>query len=235
MIQTTIRLAFVCFALILGHFSYGQGVDIELGPDEIGLNETFTIKVTLSNDKIKSYDQFPEIQGFQKQGISQSSSMNIINGQMSSSNSIIQYYKPTRKGQFTLGNFSILINGQSFSSSGKKVSVTDAKSSQGLGGNIFDPFAEFFGRTAEEPEFVELDDDAFFSVSVDKDEIFAGEGFTVNIAFFMSEQNQAPFQFYDPGRQLDAILKKIKPAKAWEENFDITNIEVVIKLMTLNV
>ena len=225
MIQTIFRPAFVWFTLLVVQISFGQEVDIELGPDEIGLNETFTIKVTLSNDKIKSYDQFPEIQGFQKQGISQSSSMNIINGQMSSSNSIIQYYKPIRKGQFTLSNFSVLINGQSFSSPGKKISVTDAKSSQGLGGNIFDPFADFFGRTAEEPEYVELDDDAFFSVSVDKDEIYLGEGFTVSIAFFMSEQNQAPFQFYEPGRQLDAILKKIKPAKAWEENFNITNIE----------
>lgn len=225
MIQMILRLSSVWIAMLLVSFSYGQEVTIELGMDEIGLNETFTIKATLSNDKIKSYDQFPEIQGFQKQGISQSSSMNIINGQMSSSNSIIQYYKPNRKGQFNLGNFSILINGESFSSPGKRITVTDPKSSQGLGGNVFDPFAEFFGRPAEEPEFIELDDDAFFSVSVDKEGIFVGEGFTVTIAFFMSEQNQAPFQFYDPGKQLDNILKKIKPAKAWEENFNITNIE----------
>ena len=223
--KTILRLIFVCLANILVGFAYAQDVQIELGPDEIGLNETFTIKVTLSNDKIKSYDQFPEIQGFQKQGISQSSSMNIINGQMSSSNSIIQYYKPSRKGQFTLGGFEILINGEAHSSPGKRISVTDAVSSQSSGGNTFDPFAEFFGRDAEEPEYIELDDDAFFSVSVDKDEIYAGEGFTVNIAFYMSEQNQAPFQFYEPGRQLDAILKKIKPANAWEENFNITNIE----------
>lgn len=225
MIKTTLRLAFVCVALFLVGISYGQEVQIELGPDEIGLNETFTIKVTLSNDKIKSYDQFPEIQGFQKQGISQSSSMNIINGQMSSSNSIIQYYKPSRKGQFTLGNFSIQINGESYSSPGKRITVTDATSPQNPGGNVFDPFAEFFGRPAEEPEFIELDDDAFFSVSVDKEEVFAGEGFTVNIAFYMSEQNQAPFTWHEPGKQLDTILKKIKPTNAWEENFNITNIE----------
>lgn len=220
-----LRLAFVCMTFLFVNFSQAQEVQIELGPDEIGLNETFTIKVTLSNDKIKSYDQFPEIQGFQKQGISQSSSMNIINGQMSSSNSIIQYYKPTRKGQFSLGNFSVLINGESFSSPGKKITVADAVSTQGLGGNAADPFADFFGRNAEEPEYVELDDDAFFSVSVDKKEIFAGEGFNLNLAFYMSEQNQAPFQFYEPGKQLDAVLKKLKPNNAWEENFNITNIE----------
>lgn len=225
MTKTMLRLAFVCLSFLLVNFVHAQDVKIELGPDEIGLNETFTIKVTLSNDKIKSYDQFPEIPGFQKQGISQSSSMNIINGQMSSSNSIIQYYKPSRKGQFALGNFSVLINGESYSSPGKSITVGDASSNQGFGGNTTDPFAEFFGRTAEEPEYVELDDDAFFSVSVDKKEIFAGEGFNLSVAFYMSEQNQAPFDFYEPGRQLDAILKKLKPNNAWEENFNITNIQ----------
>lgn len=225
MIKTTSRWIFVYLTFLMSTLGLAQEVQIELGPDEIGLNETFTIKVTLSNDKIKSYDQFPEIQGFQKQGISQSSSMNIVNGQMSSSNSIIQYYKPSKKGVYTLGRFEILINGEPYASPGKRITVTDPVNTQNLGGNVYDPFADFFGRPAEEPEFIELEDDAFFAVSVDKESVFAGEGFTVNIAFFMSEQNQAPFQFYEAGRQLDAILKKIKPNGAWEENFNITNIE----------
>ena len=102
-------LTFFYLSVLLAFQAFGQEVKVELGPDQIGINETFTIKVTLANEKIKSYDQFPEITGFQKQGISQSSSMNIINGQMSSSNSIIQYYKPTRKGQFTLAKFSVRV------------------------------------------------------------------------------------------------------------------------------
>ena len=218
-------LAFLCLSVLLSFQAFGQEVTVVLGPDQIGINETFTIKVTLSNEKIKSYDQFPEIPGFQKQGISQSSSMNIINGQMSSSNSIIQYYKPARKGQFTLPKFSVLINGQAVASPGKRITVTDAAPSSPSGGNAFDPFAEFFGRNEEVPEFVEIADDAFFAVNIDKSEVYAGEGFTMDISFFMSEQNQAPFQFYQAGKQLDAILKKLKPANAWEENFSITTIE----------
>ena len=218
-------LAFLCLSVLLSLQAFGQDVKVELGPDQLGINETFTIKVTLSNEKIKSYDQFPEIPGFQKQGISQSSSMNIINGQMSSSNSIIQYYKPARKGQFTLPKFSVLINGQAAASPGKRITVTDAAASSPSGGNAFDPFAEFFGRNEEIPEFVEIADDAFFAVNIDKSEVYAGEGFTMDISFFMSEQNQAPFQFYEAGKQLDAILKKLKPANAWEENFSITTLD----------
>ncbi|MCM0042692.1 MAG: BatD family protein [Algoriphagus sp.] len=226
--MTTARhlLVFFCFLLLAGQEVFGQEVKVDLGPDQIGINETFTIKVTLSNEKIKSYDQFPEITGFQKQGISQSSATNIINGQMSSSNSIIQYYKPTKKGQFTLGKFSITINGKPYSSPGKRITVADAAASNSAGGgNAYDPFADFFGRSNELPEFVEIADDAFFSVGIDKSEIYAGEGFTMDISFFMSEQNQAPFQFYEAGKQLDGILKKLKPANAWEENFSITTIE----------
>ena len=226
MITTARRvLLFLCLTLIVSVPVFGQEVNVELGPDQIGINETFTIKNAPATEKIKSYDQFPEIPGFQKQGVSQSSSMNIINGQMSSSNSIIQYYKPTRKGQFTVGKFSVLINGKAYPSPGKRVTVTDAATKSSGGGNAFDPFAEFFGRSNELPEFVEIADDAFFSVGIDKSEIFAGEGFTMDISFFMSEQNQAPFQFYDAGKQLDAILKKLKPTNAWEENFSITTIE----------
>jgi hypothetical protein len=224
MFRTYLNASLVFFAFLFSGIAKGQDVRIELGPDEIGLNETFTIKVTIANEKIKSYDQFPEIPGFQKQGLSQASSMNLINGQMSSSNSIIQYYKPSKKGQFTIAPFELTINGAAFSSKGKRVTVGDAKTSSGLGGSG-DPFAEFFGRAAEEPEFVELEDDAFFALTVDKEEIFAGEGFTMSLAFLMSESNRAEFQFYEPAKQLDAILKKIKPNNAWEENYNISNID----------
>lgn len=227
MTKTLIHLVLVLqIFLFVGNLS-AQQVDVELGPDQIGLNETFIIKINVSNDKIKTYDQFPDIPSFQKQGISQSSSMNVINGQVTSSNSIIQYYKPTRKGNFVLPAFSIAINGQSFDFEGKRITVTDPVSSQGgsRSGGLFDPFSDFFGRTEEEPEYIELDDEAFFSVTVDKEEVYAREGFTIALAFYMSESNQAPFNFYKPGEQLDDVLKKVKPTQAWEENYNITNIE----------
>lgn len=222
MLKTFVGTLLVLFWVL--NFAQAQEVTIELGPSEIGLNETFSIKVTISNDKIKSYDEFPDIPGFQKQGLSQSSSMNVINGQVSSTNSIIQYYKPTKKGTFTLGRFSIKINGADYPSAGKAITVGDPRGVQRQS-NVFDPFNDLFGATPEEPEFIEIEDDAFFASTVDKEEIFVGEGLNVSLAFYMSETNQAPFQFYEPGRQLDEILKKMKPSNAWEENFNITNIQ----------
>lgn len=223
MIKTKITFILVSIFSLFPILLFAQDVRIELGPDEVAMNETFNIKVTLSDEKIKSYDQFPEIPGFQKQGLSQSSSMNVINGQMSSTNSIIQYYKPMRKGQFTLPGFSLNINDNVASSQGITINVIDARQSQRSRGS--DPFDDFFGGKTDEPEYVEIEDDAFFSLSVDKEEVYVGEGFNVSLAFYMSEANQAPFNFHEPGRQLENIIKKIKPTNAWEENFNITNIQ----------
>lgn len=221
--KTKRSLFLVLLLSLLSSIAMAQEIQIELGPDEVAMNETFSIKVTVSDERIKSYDPFPEIPGFQKQGISQSSSMNIVNGQMSSTNSIIQYYKPLRRGQYQLNNFSININGNTASSPGKTITVTEARQSQRS--RSYDPFDDFFGGVEEEPEYVEIEDDAFFSLTVDKEEVYVGEGFNVVLAFYMSEDNQAPFNFHEPGRQLENIIRKIKPTNAWEENFNITNIQ----------
>lgn len=216
------------FVFFLGLFSIpamAQDIKIELGESEVALNETFTIKVTVSGEKIRSYDQLPDIPGFQKQGVSQSSSMNIINGQMSSTNSVIQYYKPLRKGQFTLPDFTLSVNGEAVSTPGKTITVIDARASA-RNNRALDPLDDLFGRRdTEEPEYVEVEDDAFFSLSVDKEEVFVGEGFNVSLAFYMSEANQAPFNFHEPGKQLERIINEIKPGNAWEENFNITSIQ----------
>lgn len=102
-----------------------QEVKVDLGPDKIDVFGIYTIKITVSNEKIKSYGQFPEIGGFQKLDVSQSSSMNIINGQMNSSTTITQNYKPFQKGQFVLEKFSISINDKNYSFPGKQIYVVD--------------------------------------------------------------------------------------------------------------
>jgi hypothetical protein len=222
---TKVFLLFVSLLSLIHGVGYAQEVKIELGPDEIALNETFTIKITVSEEKIRSYDPLPEITGFQKQGVSQSSSMNIINGQMGRTNRIIQEYQPTRNGQFTLGSFTISVNGKSVSTNGKSITVIDARANSGRSSRAIDPIDDLFGGGREEPEFVEVDDEAFFSLSVDKEEVFVGEGFNVSLAFYFSESNQALFNFHEAGKQLEKIINQIKPANAWEENFNITSIQ----------
>lgn len=203
-----------------------QNASIELGPSEIGINEQFTITVKVEEDRLQRYGDFPDIPGFEKAGTSTSSSTNIINGKISSSHSVIQSYVPTREGTFQLAPFQIEINGKQVSSSGTTITVGPAKQRRSSNNpfDFNDPFEDFFGGRNQPDEFEEVKEDAFLALTTSKDTVYLGEGFTTTLAFYVSERNQAPLQFYDLGKQLTDILKDIKPAAAWEENFNIENI-----------
>jgi hypothetical protein len=202
-------------------------VQITLGPDEIAENQAWTITITVNNDRLRSYDNFPDIEGFKKRGTSTQSQTSIVNGQISSSQSVIMTYVPTRQGVFTVPAFKMKINDQLLSANGKKVKVgppAQAPASDPFRGFFDrDPSTDFFGRS--EPEFIDVKEDALLALSTSSDEVFVGEGFTATLSFLVADNNRAPMQFYELGKQLADILKKLKPANCWEENFNIENIE----------
>ncbi|WP_189628988.1 BatD family protein [Roseivirga thermotolerans] len=209
---------------------WAQDISIELGPDEVGMNEMFTITVTVSNGSIKNYTDFPTIEGFAKRGTSSSSKTNIVNGQISSSQSIRQSYMPLEEGTYTLDPFTIKVNGIEISSQGKQIKVTPPVERRSNSRRRFDPFGRdafddlFGGRNRSEPEFVDVEEDAFLALTTDKDEVFVGEGFTTTFAFYVADANRAPLQFHEAGKQLSTILKDLRPENCWEENFNIENI-----------
>ncbi len=82
---------------------------------------------------------------------------------------------------------------------------------------------DFFGN--DEPDYVDVEDDAFLAVTTDKNEVYVGEGVNATLAFYRAENNRAILQFYDISKQLTDILKKLKPTNCWEENFNIEDIE----------
>lgn len=223
-----IRSGFLIFCCLFAGWAKGQSVQIDLGPNEIGENQAWTITITVNNDRLKSYDNFPDIEGFQKRGTSSSSQTSIINGQMSSSQSIIMTYAPTRQGMVTIPSFKMKVNDQPYSVTGKKVKIGPPVQVQQT-----DPFRSFFDRDPREdffgrsgtPEFVDVKEDALLALTTSKDEVYVGEGFTATLSFLVAESNRAPMQFHDLGKQLGEILKKLKPANCWEENFNIESIE----------
>lgn len=216
--------AILVFLLIFSTSS-GQKVQVTLGPDEIGENQSWTITLTIQNDRLKSYDNFPDIDGFRKRGTSTQSTQNIINGQISSSQSIIMTYLPLKQGTFTIPDFRMKVNDKTVQVTGKKVKVGPPVQQQQ------DPFRSFFDRSPDdffgggETEFVDIKEEAFLALSTSKDEVYMGEGFNATLSFYVSENNRAPLQFFELGRQLSEILKRMKPNNCWEENFNIENIE----------
>ncbi|MFN3839193.1 MAG: BatD family protein [Cyclobacteriaceae bacterium] len=216
----------VLFALLIIHVSFNglsQNIQITLGPDEIGENQTWTITITVQNDRLKNFDNFPEIQGFRKRGQSTSSQTNIVNGQVSSSQSIIMTYAPVKQGMVVVPPFKMTVNDQVISSPGKRVKIGPPVQQQR------DPFRSFFERDDfmdnAPTEFIDIKEDAFFALTTNKDEVYVGEGFNTTLAFYVAESNQAPLYWYQISKQVSEIVKKIKPQNCWEENFSIENIE----------
>ena len=80
---------FLFLAVFIGisNALFGQKIQIDLGPDEISENQAWTITITVTNDRLKNYDNFPDIEGFRKRGTSTQSQTSIVNGQISSSQS----------------------------------------------------------------------------------------------------------------------------------------------------
>ncbi|TRX50900.1 protein BatD [Fulvivirga sp. M361] len=213
--------------LITCQLALGQEASIELGPSQIGENQAWTITLTVSNERLKSYDDFPDIKGFRKRGTSSSSSTQIINGQISSSQSITMTYVPTRQGTFRLTPFSMAINGKTVKSQGTTITVGPPVKRQ----QRRDPFKSLFDRDPfdtfndkGDTEFVDIADDAFLALTTSKKEVYVGEGFTTTLSFYVADNNRAPLQFYELGKQLSDILKQVRPENCWEENFNIENI-----------
>ncbi|MFM8850500.1 MAG: BatD family protein [Cytophagales bacterium] len=222
-----IRGVFVSLLLLQFFLCQSQNVQILLGPEEIGENQAWTITITVNNERLRSYDNFPDIEGFYKRGTSSSSQTSIVNGQMSSSQSIIMTYVPSKQGTVNVPPFKMKVNDQLYNVNGRRVKVGPPAQVQQT-----DPFRSFFDRDPVDdffsrgtPEFVDVKEEAQLALTVSSDDVFVGEGFTATLSFLVAENNRAPMQFYDLGKQLADILKKLKPSNCWEENFNIESIE----------
>jgi hypothetical protein len=201
-----------------------QSAQISLGPDEVAENQGWTITITVQNERLKNYDNFPDIDGFRKRGTSTQSTTSIVNGQVSSAQSVIMTYAPIKQGTVTVPSFTMKVNDKPISVAGKKVKIGPAAQQQrDPFRSPFDKADDFFGRG--ETEFVDIKEEAFLAFTTSKDEVYTGEGFNATLSFFVSENNRAPLQFYELGKQLSEILKVVKPNNCWEENFNIENIE----------
>ena len=217
----------IVFGLVLALISFSQAfaqeASIKLGANEVGLNQYFTITIAVENDRLKQYSEFPAIEGFIKRGTSSSTTTNYVNGRMSSTQSLTQNYQATEQGDFQLSPFSMTINGKSVSAPGTTIKVGEAVQRQSRSRR--DPFGDFFGGANTEPaEFIDVKADAFAALSIDKSEVYVGEGFTATLAFYVAEANRAEMRFYDLSNQITEIVKKVKPSNCWEENFSIDQI-----------
>ncbi|OHX67335.1 hypothetical protein NH26_13765 [Flammeovirga pacifica] len=219
--------------MLAGTTTFAQQVELNIGKTDIGINESFEITLTVKNGRMNNYSEFPNISGFRKGRPSSSSQTTIINGQVSTQQSVTQLYQPTKQGTFKLNAFTMKVGDKSVNHPGVTLKVGKAVQRQS-----YDPFADFWGggnsmsQNQSSQQFIDVKADAFYAVSTDKSSVYRGEGFKMDISFFIALSNKAELEFYKMDEQITNILKAVKPKNCWEENFNIESIRP--QIITIN-
>ncbi|TAE76107.1 MAG: hypothetical protein EAZ85_00775 [Bacteroidetes bacterium] len=209
---------FLIFFLFFSKIFLFAQVHIEISKTKIALNEPFFIQIESISEPIKSYSAFPEINGFKKLKNTQNAE---VTSEGLKKYVIIQTYHPKTKGNFELPIFQMKINDFTKKSESYTIIVTSKDKKK--------PDLEDIDES-EEIKITEynVNAEAFLGLNIDKNEIFVGESVYVYLALYISKENSAPMKFIELEKQLENIAKQLKPTNAWEENFDITNIEATV-------
>lgn len=197
--------------------SFGQVPDnvasIELGLTTFPIERPFTMSVVMPASENRITVPFPEIPGFEKKGVSTSISPVEINGKTIASQVVTQSYQALAPGRFRLPPFSIDINGESVHSLGAMLVVQPSRSA---------PANPTFNLTE-----ASAGNAAFLSLRASRTGIFAGEGVALTLSFFVADNYPYELSFTGLDKQLQAIVKKIRPANSWEENLAITELKPI--------
>lgn len=197
---------------------------IEFSGTKINLQQPFTVSI-----KVTGLDQVPlisfpdNIKNFQKRESSRSSLTNQVGGKTIITYTISQNYYPVKIGTFNTGPLEILVNKQILRSEGTTIVVEEGANSESE--------EEEISKISEELE-QESSQGVFLAVSVDKRRVYVQQGFNLRLSLLVSENNVAELDFYEVEKQLEKVLKLLKPANCWEENFgiqEIPDIPIIIK------
>jgi hypothetical protein len=124
--------SFILFSLLLLNlFSIGEisaqkegKISIEISSDTIGLNNTLEVAISIENAKIKRFNP-PSFDGFSVQGPSTSTSMSIVNGDMTQSSTYTFYLTPREKGALKIGSISVDTEGGVLKTEEKEIVVLE--------------------------------------------------------------------------------------------------------------
>lgn len=225
------RFAFFLILLIgIRLPAYAQNISATLSysKSSLAINEKFTITVISLDDEQRNISGFPEIQGFIKKKLKKTSSVEDNSGELTSTFSAIQEYAPLREGRYTLPSFTILVNGQPIKGNSINITVGPAINLAPLAKD--EQEIESVDKTDEpviEPEFLpEINGklSPSLSVAVSSKSAFRGEGITIRLSLLVPENYPDDIQFYDLDVQINEILKKLRPANCWEQDFGLEQV-----------
>ena len=188
---------------------------IELGQTDFPIERPFTISIIIPNSETRPIIAFPDIAGFSKKGIVTSATQTEVNEKTSISQVITQSYQAQAPGSFRLLPFSIVADGEIIYSEGTTLIVRSSLSSSGP------------ANAAQNKLDVIPNGAAFLSLRASKSTIYTGESVALTLSFFIADNYPYVLNFTALDKQLQEILKKIRPINSWEESLNINELKPV--------
>ena len=222
MILAVFRKFLVLFICCLSA-SFGQVTDnvaaIELGATTFPIERPFTISVTIGNSDTRPTLTFPDIPGFTKKGITTTATGGDNNEKNGTNQIITQQYVARMPGRFVLAPFTITINTNNLLQSPGAVLTVRPSATASSSQNVT--------LTASVMPATVTNGAAFLLVKSSKHTIYMGEGVGLTLSFFVADNYPYELDFTALDRQIQAIIKKIRPADAWEENRPINELKPI--------
>jgi hypothetical protein len=220
----------ITFYLIL-HVSVAQEISIETTKRTISLDEPFTLRLIIKGPTATNkYSPFPDYPNLHKREVTSTTSTNMLNGKKVVTQVISQNYLVTKEGSYTLAPSQMTVNNRLVPIKGITLQVEPpVDPNYTLNNELYEELVEI-ERQRTQP--VDVKADAFFSLSLDKNEVYVGEGFMLLLALYVAQTNKADLDSYKVDEQLVEILQKIRPSNCWEENFAIEEFQE--SLVTVN-
>lgn len=206
----------LCFSGLAFCQEVSDDYTIEIESKSLSIGEPLVISVVLRDVENRVPITFPDIAGLEKQSRSATSAVNTVEGKKIVIQTISQQYFAKKPGKYVIPSFTISINGVRVRSE-----ETTVLFNQGISSDAETTDAE---GALLLPELNESGRDIFLSVQTDKRSVFVREGFALRVSLFVAENAPVEMEFYQFNRQLQSMLKKLRPVACWEENVGIEEI-----------
>lgn len=209
---------FLCFSLAKAQQVAEPDISIELGKRELFLRQPFILSIIVKNNTNRPSITFPDLEGLEKRSATATSTTSTAGGKTVLVQTISQQYFAAKEGTYVIPDFMVTVDGVKVRSEGIKLTFKKENKNTGLLDDEGD-VAELI--TSEEGVSSQ---DVFLSLRATKSAVYVREGFAVRLSLYVAKNTPIEMEFYQLDSQLQAILKKIRPATCWEENVGIEEI-----------
>ncbi len=201
------------------YIGFGQSIDnvatIELGQTTFSIERPFTISLIIPNSETRATVAFPDIPGFTKRGTSTSVTPVESGGKAVTNQVVTQNYQAQSVGRFRLAPFDLIINGEPIHSDGATLVVQPSAT-------VSTPGSVTLNTIGVVPAGA-----AFLSLRASKSSIYMGDGVSLTLSFFVADNYPYELSFQALDKQVQRIVKKIRPVNSWEENVPINDLKPI--------